>query len=246
MDADKEISELKEELRDLKSEIQIAKGTIKSTLTIISVIIFMFFGITYNNLDGIVGKVVDEEIKDGAITKAISRIDKESEDSIAKINYRIKEIETKSNEAANKIDGASDRILNSIPKILGTISKLDSYKATASSKVDDIEKLRIKAEDIIPSLEHISVSGTAEHGDFVEVPLGSVSDWSILITPMYIGPSGEGIDNNETVLLSADYKARIENANGWRIVAISRYKFGASSKEYASKVNYLLIPKGAL
>ncbi|MFB3115995.1 MAG: hypothetical protein ACE1ZH_00800, partial [Gammaproteobacteria bacterium] len=70
--------------------------------------------------------------------------------------------------------------------------------------------------------------------------------WSIIVSPKYTGLSDSSLASNDTAILSTDYTIKKYDSSSWKVVAITRYKFGASIKAEPGEVNYLIVPKSLI
>ena len=144
----------------------------------------------------------------------------------------------------DEIQSARSEIPEAVEEINKTFAKLDGYVGEANKRVRIIDQKLELIDSIIPNLEKLSIFGTAKHGDKIKVPWGTIGDWNLMVSPKYIGASGDETGDSNTVLLSADYYVKVVDKETWEVTSVSRHKFGLSIRTYPGEVNYLIIPKG--
>ena len=242
MSQEERIKKLESEIQELTTQISKAKNYVVIGGPILIGLLTAFFGISYNKIGVQVDEAVTNHINATAFEKSTAKLKeaslsakKEIEESVRNTNEIISGFRA---ETKNKYD----TLLQKIPSIHETMQKLSTYEALANSKVEQIEKSVIKAEKLVPSIKRFSVYGEVKNGGEIPVPSGTVADWSVIISPKYIGLSGAGIAGTNTPLLSANYSVQVASPTTWHVRAISRYKFGKSEKIHEGKVNYLIVP----
>lgn len=238
-----DIKNLEKELSELKVDIRVAKNTLKASISVIAIILFIFFGITYSKLDSIVYKAVEKFIEIKAVAQVTENAKQISEDSIRKSQLAALDAEQVSSKASEKIQASQKQIIEEVQQTLQTLNRLDEYENTAEQRVKEIENSLAHIQKLIPELENLSLAGVAKHGEVVSVPWGTISDWNIMLSPKFIG-TGKSIETKDTVLISAYFYARPQSSNSWKITAQSRHSFGVDIKNFSGEVNYLLVPKG--
>lgn len=235
MGDDKEdIAKLKGELLDLKAEIKIAKTTLKASVSILAAVLFIFFGVTYANMGGMAKEAVKALLNAEVTAEAAQKAQDAATQSMATSAKAADDVKKRSEETLALFQSASDRVTTELPNITGLIGRLQQYDQTAQ------ERLRH-----IPDLKNLIRAGIAKDGDVIRVPSGKVKDWSITVSPRYIGfDEGEEIGGADTALLSAVYSVKpTKSYDGWIVTAVSRHKFGASVKENRGQVYFLMTAK---
>ena len=86
MDQSEKIENISKELADLKVEIRVGKNTFKIVATALAAILFIFFGITYANLGGVVDKAIVKLIEIEALKSATIEAQNAAAESIQKSN----------------------------------------------------------------------------------------------------------------------------------------------------------------
>lgn len=237
------VNELKLEFVQFKSELKAAVTLTRYLLGAITTIVFIFFGISYAKLDGIVQKSVEALIENETITQATSSATAASEKSIALSEEASRAAQQSATAANAEFVKAQDEMQNAINSFHETVSKLHRYEEQAQGHVLNIEVELEGIKSKIPNLSQLSQGGIAKNGEIIKAPSGSVADWTLIISPRYIGHGLDGIGEN-TLLLSADYSVEPESPDSWKITAYSRHKFGQTTTSIDSEVNYVLIPTG--
>ena len=90
-----------------------------------------------------------------------------------------------------------------------------------------------------------SVAGTLAHGEFVNVPSGTVNDWNLLVSPMRMGVE-EPRSENDNRLLAIRVFATVATDTSWQVTA--QYRFGYAMDNGSvfwvpGSANFLLVPR---
>lgn len=91
----------------------------------------------------------------------------------------------------------------------------------------------------------LTQSGTAKHGDVINVPTGTRNDWSLFLSPRDVGREETGSEGDNALLEIRCYE-QVESATAWKVYC--RYKYNHWSDRDGvwydnGQVNYLLVAK---
>jgi predicted RNase H-like nuclease (RuvC/YqgF family) len=241
MSQEEKLDKLQEQVDALSSQVHKAKTIIVIGGPILAGVITAFFGISYNKIGEQTDAAVQKYIDGIAFERTVAELKTKAEEANSQIESIKRSTQEQIDHLNSQLEKRNRELVNQIPGIHELMSKLSNYESTAKKFVASIEEYDRVAASLVPSLQKLSTYGTAKHGEVISVPEGTAKQWSIIVSPKYIGADQSDSGGNLTPLLSADYGVRLISPTEWQVSALSRYKFGAAVKTYEGMVNYIII-----
>ena len=256
-----DFDKLKERVEFVDRELTIWKRSAIIVSGALLLLLAIFVGLTKDNIAKAVqdkiNKMATEETGkkvQEAYTKSLDEIEHLRDDASRDIKNlakaTIQHINTVEEESLHSISDVNQHIVGLSGKLDANYERVQTIFtekiAQSESLLLEIKSKRSDIENLIPQLSQLSLAGRASNNDIIRVPLGTIDDWNIIVSPRYITRPNEKAYGSDTSVVSGVWRVTPESdKRGWKIIASTTHKFGKASMDGNGEVNFLLVRRGS-